>query len=242
MAERLTSHCPLSNLFRAGGGDCSVIMEQYWIIGFGKVGRRALVRLRHKSPDADITIVDPRFSEPPEALQTAQWHAEDGLTFLINKNLNVRSEISPWIVPALPLHLAYEWIAVLLKESGPFKTCAVPDNVIPQLPNVVIGPAGQAYMSNADFICPENCNEPKKMCPVTGQPRSYRLYKHLSGVQPSGYRSLIIRSFQLAPGVGGYRGRHLIEVLTEIRANPGKYLLSTASKCHGVMHAFETQA
>jgi hypothetical protein len=216
-------------------------MEQYWIIGFGKVGRRALARLRRKSPDADITVVDPRYSCPPEEGGAVQWYAEDGIAFILNRQLTGNNKASPWIVPALPHHLAYEWIVVRLRETGLFKPCAVPGNVIPQLPNVVKGPAGQAYVSNADFICPENCNEPKKKCPVTGQPRPYRLYEHLRGVQSVGYRSLVIRSFQLAPGVGGYRGGQLIEVLTEVRANPGKYLLSTASKCHGVMHAFDTK-
>lgn len=217
-------------------------MEQYWIIGFGKVGRRALVRLRRKAPDAHISIVDPRYSTPPEKGRALQWYAEDGITFILNRVLTGNSEASHWIVPALPRHLAYEWIVVRLKETGIFKPCAVPGNVIPQLPNVVKGPAGEAYMSNADFVCPENCNEPQKKCPVTGQPRPYRLYEHLRSVQSEGYRSLVIRSYQLAPGVGGYRGGQLIDLLTEVHTNPGKYLLSTASQCHGVMHAFETKA
>lgn len=217
-------------------------MGQYWIVGFGKVGHRALMRLQPKLPDADITIVDPRYTCPPEKWGPVQWYAEDGIAFILNRSLAMHSKASPWIVPALPHHLAYEWIAVQLKETGLLKSCAVPENVIPQLSNVVKGPAGQAYMSNADFICPEHCNEPQEKCLVTGQPRPYRLYEHLRGVQSDGYRSLVIRSFQLAPGVGGYRGRQLIEVLAEVRAHPGKYLLSTASKCHGVMHAFETKA
>jgi hypothetical protein len=54
--------------------------------------------------------------------------------------------------------------------------------VIPQLPNVVKGPAGKAYMSNADFICLEHCNVPQKKCQGTGQARPYGLYEHIRGV------------------------------------------------------------
>lgn len=216
-------------------------MAQYWIIGFGKVGRRAVERLHRKSPEADIAIVDPRYSGSPEEWEAVQWHAEDGVTFLLRGNLSGNDENSPWIVPALPLHLAYEWMAVRLGKTGFFKPCAVPENVIQQLPNTVRGSEGQAYMSNADFICPDNCNEPKNKCPITGKPRPYCLHEHLTGIQSEDYRSVVIRSFQLAPGVGGYRGSQLTEALIAVRAHPGNYLLSTASKCHGVMHAFETK-
>ena len=218
-----------------------VTMEQYWIIGFGKVGRRALARLRRKSPDADITIVDPRYTIPPGKSGAEQWQSEDGIDFLLKSHVTDNDGNAPWIVPALPRHLAYEWIAVRLKETGLFKPCAVPGSVITQLPNTVTGSEGQAYISTADFICPENCNEPQKGCPITGKPRLQRLYKYLSHIQTEGYRSLVIRSFQLAPGVGGYRGSQLTAALEEVQAHPGKYLFSTASQCHGVMHAFETK-
>ncbi len=168
-------------------------MEQYWIIGFGNVGRRALSRLRRKSPDADITIVDPRYSIPPEKIGAVQWHVEDGVAFLLKSKVTGNDGNAPWIVPALPHHLAYEWIAVRLKETGLFKPCAVPGNVITQLPNTVIGPEGQAYISNADFICPENCNEPQKGCPITGKPGPYRLHEYLSQC-PTGRLSIAGRS------------------------------------------------
>jgi hypothetical protein len=171
-----------------------------------------------------------------------RWHTGDGVAFLLKHHLVDEHGASPWIVPALPLHLAYEWMAARLRERGIFKPCAVPENLIPQLPNTFKGPEGQVYMSNADFICPENCNEPKHKCPVTGKPRPYRLYDHLARIESESYRSLMVQSFQLAPGVGGYRGEQLTAILSAVQNQPGKYLVSTASKCHGVMHALETQA
>lgn len=216
-------------------------MKHCWIIGFGKVGRRALARLHHKFPDAEIAIVDPRKPALQEFSGMAQWYTADGLAFLLDRLTTWNGGDSPWIVPALPLHLAYEWIAARLRETEYFKPCAVPRKVAEELPHAVRGKEGQAYISLADFICPENCNEPQKACLVTGKPRLYSLYDHLTGLQFKDYRSLVIRSFQLAPGVGGFRGRQLTAALTDIRALHGKYLLSTASKCHGVMHAFQTK-
>jgi hypothetical protein len=229
-----------SDLFSSARELSRMAMERFWIIGFGKVGRRALRRLRKRFPDADITIVEPRDPRPPEGLGAAHWHSGDGIAFLLENPLIDEDGASPWIVPALPRHLAYEWVAARLGERGVFKPCAVPEKVIPQLPNTFKGPEGQVYMSNADFICPENCNEPKKKCPVTGKSRPYSLYDHLSRIESEGYRSLVVRSFQLAQGVGGYRGKQLTTTLSMVQIQSGKYLVSTASKCHGVMHAFET--
>jgi hypothetical protein len=231
-----------SDLFSGARKLSRMTMERFWIIGFGKVGQRALRRLRKRFPDAAITIVEPRDPRPPEGLGAAHWHSGDGITFLLEHPLIDEDGASPWIVPALPRHLAYEWLTARLKERVVFKPCAVPEKVIPLLPNTFKGQEGQVYMSNADFICPENCNEPKKKCPVTGKSRPYSLYDHLARIESEGYRSLVVRSFQLAPGVGGYRGKQLTAILSTVQNQPGKYIVSTASKCHGVMHAFQTQA
>jgi hypothetical protein len=215
-------------------------MERYWIIGFGKVGRRALERLRRKSPDAAITVVDPKVSIPEGEENHAHWVAVEGVSFLLDRPLDVRSGHSPWIVPALPHHLAYAWMMAQMKPHGmtvvPY---AVPETVVGQLPNPLRGSEGQVYISLADFLCPDNCNEPEKKCPGTGRARPYRLFEHLAGLSTGGARSLVIRSHQLAPGVGGYRGTQLTAALDDIDMRPGRYLVSTASKCHAVMHAFE---
>ena len=214
-------------------------MQQFWIIGFGKVGRRALERLRRKSSGAAITVVDPRYPDAPEGLPPGiDWHGEDGVAFLVRR-LAGREDPSPWIVPAVPIHLAYAWLAARLRAVGTFAPRPVPEVVAAELPNAVRGPEGQAYISIADFICPETCSEPAQKCPVTGRPRPFDLHTRLAAIRHAPYRSLVIRSFQLAPGLGGYRGRQLTEALETVRSRPGAYFLSTASKCHGVLHAFE---
>jgi hypothetical protein len=216
------------------------MMEEYWIIGFGTVGRRALERLHQQSPEAPITVVDPLDPEPPPEMASVDWYVADGVDFLLSREITTRAGVSPWIVPALPRHLAFEWIAAQLRQEAFFRPIPVPEAVTAQLQNAMPGDEGQVFMSQADFICPDDCNEPEQVCSTTGEPRPYNLHAMLADMRPEGYRPLVIQSHQLAPGVGGFRARQLADALAAIRQKPGKYLLSTASKCHGVMHAFET--
>ena len=214
-------------------------MREFWIIGFGRVGQRALERLRRKSRGAAVTVVDPRYPDAPEALPPGiGWQGEDGVAFLLHR-LSGSEDPSPWIVPAVPIHLAYEWLAARLRAAGTFAPRPVPDPVAAELPNAVRGPEGQVFISIPDFTCPETCSEPPGKCPVTGEPRPFDLHAQLAAIRHDACRSIVIRSFQLAPGLGGYRGRQLTEALETVRSRPGAYFLSTASKCHGVLHAFE---
>ena len=50
---------------------------------------------------------------------------------------------------------------------------------------------------------------------------------------------MVIRSHQLAPGVGGYKPEALQESLLKISQGKGLVLYSTACLCHGVVHAFK---
>lgn len=215
---------------------------EVWIIGFGRVGRRALERLRRRTREADITVVDPYYPLAPGKMpKNVHWRAEDGISFLLRRLVR-HGDPSPWIVPALPLHLAYEWLAAKLTSSGRFYPHPVPEAVAGGLLNAVRGPEGQVYISIADFICPDTCSEPSKRCPTTGAPRLYDLHAYLAGLRHASYRSMVIRSHQLTPGLGGFRGRQLTDALEAVRSRPGAYLFSTASKCHGVMHAFNFKA
>ena len=218
-------------------------MERYWVIGFGKVGRRALDRLRRKTPAAAFSVIDPMVPATEADTGAVRWIADDGVKFLLDRELNDDGLESPWIVPALPLHLAYEWLIRRLAAYGTAFPCctAIPESVIQNLPNPARGPEGQVFISVADTLCPDNCNEPMKKCPRTGKPRPYALYEHIGNISPSSFQSVVVRSHQLAPGVGGYRGSQLTNALETILKHPGKYLFSTASRCHGVMHAFEMQ-
>jgi hypothetical protein len=47
----------------------------------------------------------------------------------------------------------------------------------------------------------------------------------------------VIRSWQLAPGVGGYRVAQLRASLERIERQPTKYLIATSCRCHAVIDA-----
>jgi hypothetical protein len=94
-------------------------------------------------------------------------------------------------------------------------------------------------VSHANFICPDDCPEPDDYCTITGESRPPALYNMLAGLNMPGFHSTCIVSSQLAPGQGGYQWRTLLRALEDVKAHPGKVLVSTACKCHGVIHALE---
>ncbi|MEW6352505.1 MAG: hypothetical protein AB1646_25950 [Thermodesulfobacteriota bacterium] len=88
--------------------------------------------------------------------------------------------------------------------------------------------------SRADFLCPDDCPE-GDLCSVTGMPRDLPLSETLEAVRVPGYVTLVQRSGQILPGIGGYP-------LGELRAlglhcAAGRYLVATSCKCHGIVTA-----
>ncbi len=51
--------------------------------------------------------------------------------------------------------------------------------------------------------------------------------------------SQVIRSYQLGPGIGGYRPEQLFQLLADIRQSRTPLLVSTACRCHGVVTGLE---
>jgi hypothetical protein len=117
---------------------------------------------------------------------------------------------------------------------------AIPEHLVISLPNTIKGDHGELYISNADFICPENCPEPEDICTYTGMPRPHLLHQVLSAIDDKSFYPVVITSSQLQPGIGGYSARTLFEALKKVKHAAGPVLLSTACRCHGVMHAFRT--
>ena len=212
-------------------------MKRIWIIGGGKFGRRAASLLR-QGADKEIIIVD-KDSEKLEGLNCATLF-QDGVSCLVE---NLRRDTKDWIVPAVPFQLAYEWVR---RKMAP-DSLLVPAEIDPgwqnTLPNCVLGGKGQFFVSNADFLCPDNCPEPKGYCTYTGLPRPRIMYRYLTewGRKHS-FDTTVIRSRQLAPGVGGYPAKDIFALLDHLRSgqNPGQQsMLATACKCHGVINSFE---
>lgn len=215
-------------------------MQKIWIIGGGKFGLRAARILGDAKHANRLTLVerDPqkcrRFDRPAGEIVCAE-----GIGYLTE---HLRGPgTADWIVPAIPSHVAYEWIKNKLAPASRILPVPIPRAVLRQFPNPIEGGCGQVYLSDADFICPEDCPEPVDRCTVTGRPRGRSLGDRLASIRHSGFRSVVVQSHQLAPGVGGMRSERLFEILCEIGVLPGSILLSTACRCHGVTNAFRLQ-
>ena len=215
-------------------------MKRIWIIGAGKFGCKAAESIRQQMPVADIAVVD---REPSLCLelerQGFQSICMEGVDFL--NRLADKRDLPDRIIPAVPIHLAYEWIRQYIYSEYRLIPKAVPGCLAESLPNPFRGKHGELYISNADFICPDNCSEPESICTHTGRPRPRILHRVLSGIRRKNFRSIVITSRQLLPGVGGYPPQALFDAVNHIRTAEGPVLLSTACRCHGVMHAFRVE-
>lgn len=207
----------------------------YLIIGCGHFGSRAARILVQKDPHAKITVVD----QDKQALQrvsplSVKTIVCEGRSFL-EQFISERQKVD-YIIPAVPFHLAFEFILSQLKPLGARRKKAPS---LSGLPNLMKGKTGDLYTSLSDFLCPEHCPEPAQYCTITKQRRPKSLYKILNHLEGD-FESRVIRSQQLAPGVGGYRPKALLDLLENIkkRTNPNRpILISTASRCHGVTSA-----
>jgi len=212
-------------------------MKTVWIFGAGHFGEKAAVRLRLKYPKASIVVVD----QDRSALKRVEGVAtsmvvRDAVEHLA-EHLTV-SEEPDWIVAAVPVHLAFEWLCKRLSPAYRIEKLTAPEALTQKLGCVFKGEDGRVYTSLADFICPNNCPEPADLCFVTGKPRPIDLYEELSAVALHQMTPVIIRSRQLSPGVGGYRPGDLFDALRKVKACVGPVLLGTACRCHSVLDAF----
>lgn len=212
-------------------------MESIWIIGGGRFGGLAAARLSQRRNPPELVIVDPdehRLSGLASPGRTLR--REDGIDFLV---AHLKSGTPPdWVVPALPRHLVAEW---LLARLGPERLSrrSIPTELERTLPNPFRGETGDLYISVADFLCPDDCPEPADHCTATGRPREENLFDRLAALSQPAYPLHVVRSHQLAPGVGGVRPHRMDELLKTVAETPGPQAVATACRCHGVVTALE---
>ena len=135
----------------------------YLIIGCGRFGSRAAERLYQKDSDSNIIVVD----KNKKALQKVSrlpidTAVSNGITYL-GQFLSEGRQIDD-VIPAVPLHLAFEFILSRLKPRGA-KRVRIPP--ISGLPNPMRGKTGDLYTSLSDFLCSEDCPEPARYCTIT---------------------------------------------------------------------------
>jgi hypothetical protein len=210
-------------------------MPRYLILGSGKFGRLAVHRLARQDETASFLLVD----RDPEALVAGGGGSgcrlvqAEAIAFLVQELQN--DGRWDWIIPMVPVHVAYHWLLTgPLADSG-WQPVAVPEALAHQIPGTRRGPAGELYLSRAQHICPDDCAEPE-LCPVTGESRDLPLHQELASLNLPGYQVRVIPSHQLAPGVGGYPPGRLLDLAQEMEALTGQVLIATACRCHGVVH------
>ncbi len=210
-------------------------MASYLILGSGKFGRLALERLARQDAVASFLMVD----RDPESLVVRggglgyrQVQAE-AIAFLVQ---HLKSDAGwDWIIPMVPVHVAYEWLLKgPLAEAG-WQPAAVPEVLSHLTFRTQPGPEGELYLSRAHHLCPDDCPEPE-ICPVSGEARDLPLHQELAALHLPGYQIKVIPSLQLAPGVGGYSPGGLLDLARELDALTGKVLIATACRCQGVIH------
>jgi hypothetical protein len=213
-------------------------MEEIWIIGLGQFGSIAFQRLSKCAQKRRFVLVDPieeklqKHRGPNTALRKS-----DGVVFLDRQLKKGRKP--DWIIPALPVHLAAEWILFHL-GTGRLEKIPLPSIIETLVPNPMRGSDGNLYVSHADFRCPDDCNEPHEICTITGEKRPQNMFQLLRELDIKPYNSLNIQSHQLGPGIGGYRPGQLIELMESVEQSRGAILVSTACRCHGVITGLET--
>jgi hypothetical protein len=208
-------------------------MKTIWIIGAGKFGLMAVERLEKLNPDCHLVIVDPIEEQLVKAKgSNRSLEHSDGVLYLTG-NLHHQKN-SDWIIPALPVHLFAEWIISRLKPDG-LERIRIPKSAMGYFPNFFEGKNGDVYVSHADFMCPDDCPEPGNICYFTGKKRNRNMFELLSEIKLSGFCPIVVRSHQLAHGVGGYKPEQLLGALEQVGKTNMNMLLCTACRCHGVI-------
>ncbi|MBS7288492.1 MAG: hypothetical protein KIH01_07035 [Candidatus Freyarchaeota archaeon] len=138
------------------------------------------------------------------------------------------------VFPTAPIHVA----ALLVKEkynmgewreAVEFLTLRLPPSIV-----VSVGRATVVTSYNKNAMCQPACAAPD-VCPVTGFRRPHPMYELLKMAAPEG---VILRSYQLEPGLGALDGGELLKAL-EMRGRGRKVVIGTACECHGVVTALK---
>jgi hypothetical protein len=206
-----------------------------FILGAGRFGGRA-AEILSSCQGSEIFLIDKdseslskRMDLPVSRIQM------DAVEFLSDRFSSLQA--ANLIVPSIPVHLAFEWL--IRYSSGEIAREGIPREIENQLPNSWFGSEGSLLVSYADFLCPDDCPEPADHCTVTGKKRETPLFRRLREIHAPDHQIHIIRSRQLAPGVGGYMVRDLVDLLEKLgRHSEEKWLMGTACRCHGIITAF----
>jgi hypothetical protein len=211
-------------------------MSQIFIVGFGKFGQLALPKIRKKWPEARIWIIDPA---PENLIQGQKIPAirvlDKGEDFIWSVRDHL--EDTDWIIPAVPFHLAGDWLRRLLARNLRVRPIKPPKELGRGLP-LALYLKKDCYLSLADFVCPENCPSPQGVCYQTRKSRPQRLSEILASRRLARGTLEILESHQLAPGLGGFTFGQMKRIEGKLLRIDPPLFLATACTCHGVVSGF----
>lgn len=147
--------------------------------------------------------------------------------------LHLIEKLEPKLVfPTAPLHVAASLVA---EKCGMAEWKEASESLASRIPPSVIVSREKATLVvsyNRDAVCKPKCTAPE-VCPVTGLKKPRTMYELLRSAVPEG---IILRSYQLEPGLGALRGDELLETLKKCEQS-GEAVIGTACECHGVITA-----
>ncbi len=205
-----------------------------WIFGGGTFGRQAAESLLRRGVANDIVLIDT--NEGLVLPKGIEYICGDGISWLTGQ-LTRKAEVGA-IIPALPLHLAAEWLKKRLRLDG-FTVTAVdlPDQILQLFPHPLRQSSSQAVVSHADFLCPAHCSEPQDICSFTGQTRPPALHTLIEQSDCIPFIPLVLRSRQFFGGTGGFFSADLWKLHDRTLSHLNTPLLiGTACKCHGIIN------
>jgi hypothetical protein len=214
-------------------------IRKVWILGAGFFGQRALAAVQaHLKYLSERAVVVDRDSQRLAGLdadivcgEAVEWLR----AHLIESDGPYQGE-DHLIIPALPLHVAAEWLKTQLFVNGEWERPPVPTALLATMPNAHPFPGdGGLTTSIATWRCPDDCPAPVSHCSHTGLPRNPDLYEAMENLRLAGWSTIVIHSRQLAPGVGGYTARQLWDSLGGARSKDTKMIVATVCRCHGVI-------
>ena len=111
--------------------------DAIFIIGAGHFGNRA-ARILSQESDAPLFVVDVDENTLSQVKGLpAKTIVYDGILFLV-ENYPVLNSLNT-IVPAVPVHLAFEWLRYHLDSKFVIKKISVPEEIKPLLPYTWLG-------------------------------------------------------------------------------------------------------
>ncbi|MEM1658818.1 MAG: hypothetical protein QXX87_05080 [Candidatus Jordarchaeales archaeon] len=147
--------------------------------------------------------------------------------------LHLIEKLEPRLVfPTAPIHVVASLVA---EKCGMLEWREALESLASRIPPSVIVSKEKATLVtsyNKGAVCKPKCTAPE-VCPVTGLKKPCTMYELLKSAVPEG---IILRSYQLEPGLGALRGDELLETLKTCERND-RVIIGTACECHGVITA-----